>query len=93
MKKMVGLILVVLIIQIAIFYADRSREETLDKKCLDSVAKYMTPEEARAFCSQPSDCRKWWDDLTKEEQEELQLPKVRNNQEWWTKCQLKKPYQ
>lgn len=90
MKKMVGLIIIAIAVLLVIFFADNSREETPTKKCMDSVEKYMTYEEALAFCSQPSPCRKWWDDLTEEEQEELQPPKIKNNMEWWTHCNLEK---
>lgn len=87
MRGVVGLALIVLILCIVAYAAD-SREETITERCLQSVAKYMTTDEADAFCSQPTACRKWWDDLSEAEQEELQPPKVRNNQEWWTHCHL-----
>lgn len=62
-------------------------EEVSEKdKCLRSVEEYMEADEAEAFCSQPSDCRKWWDDLTEEEQEDIQAPVWKDDPDWWQKC-------
>ena len=64
--------------------AEESNEVDIEK-CLESVQKYMTPSEAERFCKQPVDCRKWWDDLSDEEKEEMQPPAWRKDPNW-TDC-------
>lgn len=64
-----------------------SAGETGKEECLRSVERYMTPEEAESFCNQPADCRKWWDDLSEEEQQELQPPVWSKDMDWWMKCE------
>ena len=58
-------------------------EKTSKEQCLRSVEEYMLPKEAKRFCSQPEACRKWWDDLSEKEQEELQPPLLHENPDWW----------
>jgi hypothetical protein len=62
------------------------------EKCLDSVREFMTGEEAEAFCSQSPKCRKWWDDMSEEEQRELQPPFWKHNPDGWMKCENPTPY-
>lgn len=59
-------------------------------KCLRSVEGRMSEQEAEAFCSQPAECRSWWDDLSEQEQQELQPPPWHKDPDWWVKCKLDK---
>ncbi len=56
------------------------------KSCLESAEKYMNKKDAETFCKQPVDCRKWWNELSDKEKEEMQPPIWKKDPSWMTRC-------